>query len=195
MTKASPNIYQRLAAAMKEVQYIQKDKPNGMKYSIVSHDAVTAKVRPALLKQGVVYHPSDMEFSQNGNRTEVFMRVNFVNIDKPDDCISVPSVGYGIDNQDKGPGKAMSYAVKYALLKALGLETGDDPDLDQTTEHEPEMGSLLPPEQVQTLNDLADEVGADKAKFCQYMGVPSFNDINPKQYQVAVEALEKKRAA
>jgi hypothetical protein len=29
----------------------------------------------------------------------------------------------------------MSYAVKYALLKTLGLETGDDPDLDQDTSY------------------------------------------------------------
>jgi hypothetical protein len=41
------------------------------------------------------------------------------------------SFGYGIDDQDKGAGKAMSYAVKYALLKTLGLETGDDPDENQ----------------------------------------------------------------
>jgi hypothetical protein len=38
--------------------------------------------------------------------------------------------GYGIDNQDKGPGKAMSYAVKYAMLKTFCLETGDDPEKD-----------------------------------------------------------------
>ena len=36
------NIYQRIAAAMAEVDYIQKEKKNGMRYSIVSHDAVTA---------------------------------------------------------------------------------------------------------------------------------------------------------
>jgi hypothetical protein len=29
----------------------------------------------------------------------------------------------------------MSYGVKYAMLKALGLETGDDPDLEQDAKH------------------------------------------------------------
>ncbi len=43
------NIHQRLAKAMEAVTYIQKEKKAGMRYSIVSHDAVTAKVRPALL--------------------------------------------------------------------------------------------------------------------------------------------------
>ena len=130
------NIYQRLAAAMESVKYVQKDQPtNGLKYAIVTHDAVTAKVRPALLNEGVVYHPQNLTHTKDGNRTEVSLEVKFTNIDTPADFIVVPSFGYGIDNQDKGPGKAISYAVKYALLKALGLETGDDPDLDQNAIH------------------------------------------------------------
>lgn len=132
------NIHQRIARAMLKVSYIQKQKGGGLQYSVVTHDAVTAKVRPALLAEGVIYYPKDMEHHQNGNRTEVFLKVVFVNIDNPKDFIEVPAIGYGIDAQDKGPGKAVSYAVKYALLKALGLETGDDPDLDQKTEHAPE---------------------------------------------------------
>lgn len=130
------NIHQRLAEAMKAVTYVQKEKKKGMQYSIVSHDAVTAKVRPALLNAGIVYYPVGMEHDQNGNRTEVSLRVRFVNIDNPEDFIEVPALGFGIDQQDKGPGKAISYAVKYALLKALGLETGDDPDHDQNAVHQ-----------------------------------------------------------
>lgn len=130
------NVYQRLAAVMGEVDYIQKEKKNGMNYTIVSHDAVTAKVRPVLLKHGVVYHPIRCEHTHNGNRAECAMTVRFVNIDAPTDFFDVPTFGYGIDTQDKGPGKAMSYAVKYALLKALGLETGDDPD-NESIPHDP----------------------------------------------------------
>lgn len=130
------NIHQRLAQAMRSVTYIQKERKAGMNYTIVSHDAVTAKVRPALLDAGIVYYPVRCEHTHNGNRAECSLTVRFVNIDEPGDFFDVPTFGYGIDPQDKGPGKAMSYAVKYALLKALGLETGDDPDtesIDHTT--------------------------------------------------------------
>lgn len=130
------NVHQRLAKAMEEVDYIQKERKSGMNYTIVSHDAVTAKVRPVLLKNGIVYYPIRCEHSHDGNRAECSMSVRFVNIDDPTDHFDVPTFGYGIDPQDKGPGKAMSYAVKYALLKALGLETGDDPDHDSIP-HEP----------------------------------------------------------
>jgi hypothetical protein len=132
----TPNILQRINAAMQEVDYVQKEKKQGMNYSIVSHDAVTAKVRPILVKHGIVYYPAALNVAQDGNRTQVQMSVKFCNIDNPDDFIHVESLGYGIDPQDKGPGKAISYAVKYALLKCLGLETGDDPDLDQSVTHE-----------------------------------------------------------
>jgi hypothetical protein len=129
------NVYQRLAAVMERVSYIQKERKQGMQYTIVSHDAVTAKVRPALLAEGIVYHPIRCEHTHNGNRAECAMTVRFVNVDNPEDFFDVPTFGYGIDSQDKGPGKAMSYAVKYALLKALGLETGDDAD-NESIPHE-----------------------------------------------------------
>lgn len=127
----SKNLHQRIAEAMGKVTYIQKERKQGMRYTIVSHDAVTAKVRPALLEAGVIYYPTDLTYDQTGNRTSCKLTMVFANIDDPADHIKVDSFGYGIDDQDKGPGKAMSYAVKYALLKTLGLETGDDPDLDQ----------------------------------------------------------------
>lgn len=133
------NLHQRLHAVMVEVDYVQKDKKidAGQRgYMVVTHDAVTAKVRPALVKHRVLYYPQNVLYQQNGNRTEVTMDVVFVNIDDPADRVAVPTVGFGIDQGDKGPGKAMSYAVKYALLKALGLETGEDADNDGEAKHE-----------------------------------------------------------
>lgn len=125
------NIYQRMAAIMKTVGYVQKEekKVNGQ-YTFVSHDAVTSKMRPALIEHGVLAVPTVKRHLQDGNRTEADVLVRFVNIDNPEDFIEIEMFGYGVDPQDKGPGKAISYAVKYALLKAFSLETGDDPERD-----------------------------------------------------------------
>jgi hypothetical protein len=38
--------------------------------------------------------------------------------------VTLPS--HALDNGDKAPGKAISYATKYALLKTFLLETGED---------------------------------------------------------------------
>jgi hypothetical protein len=138
------NIAQRIAAVMGEVDYIQKEKKQGMNYSIVSHDKVTALVRPALHRHGVICYPRDLKVAQSGNRTEAVFTVRFENIDDRSDYIDVETMGYGVDPQDKGPGKAISYGVKYAYLKCLGLETGDDPDEVQDTRanHEPIAGQV-----------------------------------------------------
>jgi len=185
--KEPRNIYQRLAAAMGSVTYVQKanTKATGLKYNVVTHDAVTAKVRPALLEQGVIYHPISQTVNQNGNRTEVEMVIRFVNIDQPDDCIDVPTFGYGIDAQDKGPGKAVSYAVKYALLKTLGLETGDDADLDNQP-HE------ITPEQFVAMRDAVEESGADEAKFLKAFKAASLQQFPPAKYDEAMKLLAKK---
>jgi hypothetical protein len=121
---------QRINAVQQQVDYIQKERKDGMKYTIVSHDAVTAKVRPLFVKEGVLYYPRDMSVSVDGNRTQAVFSVRFVSIDDAQDFIDVATFGFGVDTSDKGPGKAMSYGVKYALLKCLGLETGDDADND-----------------------------------------------------------------
>lgn len=134
------NLHQRLLAVMGEVDYVQKDRHiggSGGGYKVVTHDAVTAKVRPALVKHRVVYYPQNLAYVQNGNRTEITVDIKFVNADVPDDFILVPTLGFGIDNQDKGPGKSISYAVKMALLKALGLETGEDADDGANVDHKP----------------------------------------------------------
>ena len=138
MTQASTlNILQRINAVMKELDYLQKEKKSGMQYSFVSHDKVTGAIRPLLVKHGIVCWPSQFDVKQEGNRTQLHCKVVFANIDEPEDAFEVDSFGYGIDAQDKGPGKAISYAVKYALLKTFALETGDDPDQDQNVKFEP----------------------------------------------------------
>ena len=133
----SKNIYQRMHAVMQAVSYVQKeDKKVNNQYTFVSHDAVTAKIRPALIENGIITVPRVIKWQQDGNRTEADIEIDFVNIDKPEERVTVSMFGFGIDPQDKGPGKAISYAVKYALLKAFSLETGDDPERDQH-DHKP----------------------------------------------------------
>lgn len=132
------NIHQRISAVMADVAYVQKeDKKVNNQYTFVSHDAVTKAVRGALIEHGIVAIPSVTSWSQDGNRTSVDLCVDFVNIDQPDDRVSVNVFGFGVDQQDKGPGKAFSYAKKYAYLQTFALETGDDPERD-SIDHKPE---------------------------------------------------------
>jgi len=131
------NLYQRLNEAMKIVCYVQKEGQNpNQKYKYATHDAVTKKAREALIEVGVKAIPSDVSVEKlqdpNGKSTTTLLKmvVDFVNIDNPEDHREIYSFGEGTDPQDKGIGKAKSYALKYAYLKILGLETGTDPEED-----------------------------------------------------------------
>ena len=186
------NLHQRLGKAMQKVTYIQKDKKPGMRYSIVSHDVVTAKVRPALLEAGIVYYPTSVQYEQIGNRTQCAMTIRFVNIDEPVDFIDVETFGYGIDDQDKGPGKAMSYAVKYALLKTLGLETGDDPDMDQNVKFDDP--------NVAALRDFVDQIdlavtveGLDNLLANYRSVIDAVSKVDQAQVNVSRQAFAKKK--
>lgn len=131
-------MYQRILAIMEELTYIQKGdaKVNGQ-YRFVSHDDVSEKVHPLLVKHRVLALPSHIDLKQDGNRTTVMQRVFFINVDNPTDQFYLDYPGYGVDPSDKGPGKAISYAFKYALLKTFCLETGEDPDKDAKSRYEP----------------------------------------------------------
>lgn len=132
------NIYQRIREVMREVDYIQKgDKKVNNQYRFVSHDQVTAAIHPQLVKHGIAVIPTVDEMKQEGNRTEVTLAVEFINVDDPKDRFEVMFTAYGIDQGDKGPGKCISYAYKYALLKTFCLETGDDPDNEAESKFEP----------------------------------------------------------
>lgn len=182
MTDKQPrNIYQRFHAVMQQVSYVQKERKQGMKYSIVTHDAVTALVRPLFVEYGIVSAITEIDYRQDGNRTEAKLTVEFVNIDDPADKITVQCIGFGVDGQDKGPGKAVSYAYKYALLKTLGLETGDDPDKtqdaaavhkpDQRLKDEMRVDTLL--RQIAKLRDDGTSAGDLLGKMESAYGAPS----------------------
>lgn len=169
------NIFQRIHAIMEDVSYVQKeDKKVNNQYKFVSHDAVTSAIRPALLKHGVIAIPSYFNISVDGNRTNCSMAIMFVNKDKPDDRFEIPCAGFGqgIDPQDKGAGKAMSYAYKYALLKIFALETGDDPEKDNIdyAPKAPNPPKVLTPEQkLEAANKKAQVIIAEY-KACKDLG-------------------------
>jgi hypothetical protein len=135
--KDTRNIYQRMLAVMKAVDFVNKSgeatKKDGSRlFKYASHDGVVAATRQAFIDNGILVHSSVIDAVQNGNRTQIKMRVQFINTDNPADILEGDYIGHGADSGDLGPGKAMSYAKKYAILVELLLETGDDPERDMT---------------------------------------------------------------
>lgn len=130
------NIYQKINEVRKALNYIQKDKSvstGGGSYKAVTHDAVTALARKHFIDQGIVCvpnlvesHSDQKEDGAKQSRYRATYTFDFVNCDKPEDKITVRIEAHAMDNADKAPGKAISYAKKYAVLKLLEIETGED---------------------------------------------------------------------
>ena len=78
-----------------------------------------------MVKHGITCLTSVYDHKQDGNRTEASVELLLTNADDPREYVTVKGFGYGCDAQDKGAGKAVSYAVKMLLLKTFMLETGD----------------------------------------------------------------------
>jgi len=191
MTKQSLNIYQRLNAVMTELAYVQKEnKKVNNQYTFVSHDAVTAAVRGPMVKFGILPIPTVISCVREGNMTIMELQVDFVNIDKPDDRVVTTSFGYGIDPQDKGVGKARSYAIKYAYLQQFALATGDDPERDSINFS----GNKISELQVDKLVHLLGKTKSNVPAYLRVVGVKSLQDISENKFDTALLMLEKKLA-
>lgn len=125
------NIYEKIAAVMQDVQYLAKDDNVSFgqtNYKALSEEKVTVIMRSAMMKHRLVVFPIEQSATRTGNITHVDVKYRIVNIDDPADYIEVVSCGDGADTQDKGSGKAMTYAFKYMWLRTFAIPTGEDPD-------------------------------------------------------------------
>lgn len=144
------NIYEKLSAITTELSTVAKNLEVGVgksKYNAVGEADVLRAVKPLEAKYKIYSYPYSRTIIESGTleneavdyttkekviKRNLFERIEvvyrFVNIENPEEYIDITSYGDGIDSQDKSVGKAMTYADKYALLKAYKIITGEDPD-------------------------------------------------------------------
>ena len=143
------NIYQRLSKITSELGIVAKNLnveiTSNKSYRAVSERDIIDAVKPLEEKYGVYSYPVSREVLESNmlenekvwnqqvtKTTSFFSRIKtvyrFVNVDNPTEYTETMVFSEGIDTQDKGSGKAMTYADKYALMKAYKISTGEDPD-------------------------------------------------------------------
>lgn len=124
------NLYQKISHVMQDVSYLSKDDNiafGNTKYKAISEEKVTRTLRESLIKNGLVILPFEQESSKTGNISFVNTKYKIVDIESGQFEV-LASSGEGADTQDKGVGKAMTYAYKYMLLRTFAIPTGEDPD-------------------------------------------------------------------
>ena len=142
-TENPKNLYQRMSAVMQDVKRLKKDRSVGSgsyAYQAMSEEKVATTLRTAMIDHGLVIFPIEQQHSmvdyhrsgKNGDTvisiSTVDVKYKIVNVDNPAQFEIIASSGTGVDPQDKGVGKAMTYSMKYALMRAFLIPTGEDPD-------------------------------------------------------------------
>ena len=161
------SLYKKMHAVMVESEAIEKKMTVGEgknSYKAVSEAAVLNAIKPLLKKHGLVIFPvgvriseSFQEYQGKYGTTQRFMselhaKYKLVDIDTGEFEI-LETVGYGADSQDKGSGKAMTYAYKALIQKTFCLFSGEDTDnehsddIDKKNSHDNHHPAAnLPPE-------------------------------------------------
>ena len=208
------NIYQKINEVMKNIEYLTKDDKvefGTTKYKAISEEKVTTAVREQLVKQGIVIIPVQQE-SENKELTRTEKSVNMLtsvhtryriqNIDDVNDFIEVESNGTGVDTQDKGVGKAMTYAYKYMLLRTFAIPTGEDPDKISSAETDAKIKKEIEAGQEKVISKQKEE-SLDKAienrkisdetvlQVLEKYGYSSTKEIKMKDYMSIVQEFQK----
>lgn len=207
------NIYEKLSAITAEIGVVEKNLnvkvSSNSSYKAVSERDVLDAVKPIEQKYRVYSYPANRkiidrdvltkETEYNGTITRtntLFMRVEtvyrFVNIDKPDEFIETTVYGDGLDTGDKASGKAMTYADKYALMKAYKLSTGDDPDKEASPEHgyEKKAEPKATTKQIALVEDLyTDE---EKEHICKKAKITKIEDLTVAQASALIQKRKDK---
>jgi hypothetical protein len=204
------------AKAKAEIKVVDKDAHVGFPSKDASasrtdydHDTLAGIYEaavPALSKYGLSYKFKIKQDMLPGSREGEFSQLITVT------CI-ISGLGHSEETVIQGPPdfegkktglKAIASAItmmqRYALRSALGLASRKDKSDDDGAAAEAAARSSQEVEdgpisdaQVQELINLADEVGADKRRFCLHFKIGGFAEIRQSQFARAKQEIERKR--
>ena len=123
-------LYQKMFKVMEAIEYIRKTTDISFgrnSYKALSEETVTPIFREEFIKNKLMVFPIEQISDKPNGVTRIDVKYKIVDTESGEYEI-LASSGEGADSQDKGAGKAMTYAYKYMLVRTFMIPTGDDPD-------------------------------------------------------------------
>jgi hypothetical protein len=129
------NLAQRLVEVNKDLGWVKKRGENkAQNYDFVRAVDVFADARDALNKHGVLWTFSVSQYDILEVAGKVWHKMSgdyaLINVDDPKDVIAGSVAGSAQPPGDKGAWVVTTGMLKYALIQAFLLPTGDDPEND-----------------------------------------------------------------
>jgi ERF superfamily len=195
------NLREKFAEVRRRLGYVQKRGHNELhNYSYVMAADLAGAVGDILSELGVVMIPQLQSISTETPRSSseriarIVMNYRFVDT-KTGEELTVRVAGEGADPGDKAPYKAMTGALKYALLQSFLLASGDDPE-DERGNSRSALASerVITPGQVGELQRLIDETGTELERVLAYYRISALSEMTEASYRRALELLNRKLA-
>lgn len=181
-------LYEKIYNIMCESSGLKKDMSVANQYKAISEAAVLNEIKPLLKKHKVILFPIETEVSLDGKITQLTAKYKIVDVETGQFEI-LETVGNGADTQDKGSGKAWTYAYKCLIQKTFCLFSGEDTD----NTHSKDIVEYVTTNQVIELSELMQETSTEEKAFFTYFKVSSLEKLNVDQYKQAKGMLEKKK--
>jgi hypothetical protein len=195
------NLRQKLAEARRRIGYVQKRGHNERSnYTYVTAADIAGTIGDLLAELGVVVVPrlESISYESAAGRGDptrmarVVMAYTFADVDSGERLVAKVA-GQGLDPGDKAPCKAMTGALKYALLQSFLLATGDDPEGDvRSGPRTPER--RISAQEIRTLQALIGDTGTDLERVLAYYKLKSLDEMSESTYRRALEVLNRKLA-
>ena len=201
------SIHVLMSQVMQDIGAIGKDSYNRQQgFAFRGIDAVMGALHPALIKHGVFFVPEvidrerlDFTTSKGTQMEAVHLHVKFTFYGPTGDYVSCSAWGEASDAGDKATGKAMSMALKSALLQTFCVPTEDTEDADATSvergQHIDPMATLrsaIAAEARRIGLAVPEGVEADYARTTQGL---IFTDATHAELQTYLDALRQRAAA
>lgn len=197
------NIYQKLVEVRKSVPYLQKEA-QGHQYQYTGSSQVLAAVRQKLDDLGlyltcdiVGHNLIDGKTAKGGREvtTELDLEFTWVNAENPEEKVKIKWYGQGVDNSEKGVGKALTYAEKYFMLKQFNIATDkDDPDAFQQKAESYRQPEPITQEQLGKLKmkvlELTQLSNADESKIYSRLKIKDLTQLTAKDLQPVNDSLD-----
>lgn len=139
------NIAKAILEVMKEVTNIEKKMNVGsgsFTYKAISDSMVRSQIKDAMVKNGLLIVPTGVSaktttdrWDEGGKSKQSILTeatTTYLLIHESGESIPLAGYGQGVDTQDKGAGKATTYALKNVLLDTFLVIKGEDMDTDKT---------------------------------------------------------------
>lgn len=173
------NIAQAIINVMTEVKNIEKKTNVGTgsaSYKAIGDSMVRNELKESMVKNGLVIVPINIQATTKVDRWEeetqygkkskqsVFTdaHTKYLLLHTSGESIELSGYGQGVDTQDKGAGKATTYALKNVLLDTFLIIKGDEMDTDATHSNDIEVPKVYIKKQSQYDTDpLVDKVNEE----------------------------------